>query len=98
MVIDNFLPFCALRLPGRWLPYMQYGFTGQCDHIRHAGRTDRDDLVKSWSLCQARLSEMRRKHPHTPPDGFLVFDSAGDEVRRWFEFARPNLRQGPGRR
>ena len=34
VVIDNFLPFCALRLPGRWLPYMQYGFTGQCDHIR----------------------------------------------------------------
>jgi hypothetical protein len=56
------------------------------------------DLDKVMESCQARLSEMRRKQSNTPPDGFLVFDSAGDEVRRWFESARLNLRQGPGRR
>ena len=45
--------------------------------------------TRSWSSCQARFSEMRSKHPNTPPDGFLVFDSTGNEVRRWFELARP---------
>jgi hypothetical protein len=34
--------------------------------------------------CQARFPEMRCKHDNTPPDGFLVFDSVGSEVRRWF--------------
>jgi hypothetical protein len=32
---------------------------------------------------------MRGKHPHTPPDGFIVLDGTGHEVRRWFESARP---------
>jgi hypothetical protein len=45
-----------------------------------------DKLVES---CRGRTSDMRRKHPNSPPDGFLVFDSAGNEVRRWFESARP---------
>ena len=47
---------------------------------------DLDRLVKT---CRQRFPEMRFKYPDTPPDGFLVFDSAGDEVRRWFESARP---------
>ena len=47
---------------------------------------DLDKLVES---CQGRFSEMRGKYPNTPPDGFLVFDGAGNEVRRWFESARP---------
>ena len=29
------------------------------------------------------------KHPTAPPDGFLVFDGMGKEVRRWFQSARP---------
>ena len=49
------------------------------------------DLDKVVESCQARFPEMRRRHPNTPPDGFLVFDSAGNEVRRWFEAARPKL-------
>ena len=44
---------------------------------------DLDKLVES---CRGRFSEMRGKYPNTPPDGFLVFDGAGTEVRRWFEF------------
>jgi len=47
---------------------------------------DLDEVVRS---CRARLSDMRREYPGTPPDGFLVFDSTGDEVRRWFESPRP---------
>ena len=47
---------------------------------------DLDKLVES---CRGRFSEMRGKYPNTPPDGFLVFDGAGTEVRRWFESARP---------
>ena len=42
---------------------------------------DLDEVVES---CQARFPEMRRKHDNTRPDGVLVFDSAGSEVRRWF--------------
>jgi hypothetical protein len=33
---------------------------------------------------------LRLDHPDTPPDGFLVFDSDGTEVRRWFEPRDPN--------
>jgi hypothetical protein len=47
------------------------------------------DLDKLVASCKGRFSEMRCKYPNTPPDGFLVFDSAGNEVRRWFESARP---------
>ena len=47
---------------------------------------DLDEVVRS---CRARLSDMRREYPGTPPDGFLVFDNTGDEVRRWFESPRP---------
>ena len=45
--------------------------------------------TKLWSSCQARFPEMKREHPNTPPDRFLVFDSAGIEVRRWFASGRP---------
>jgi hypothetical protein len=27
---------------------------------------------------------MRRKYPDAPPDGFMVFDAAGQEIGRWF--------------
>ena len=47
---------------------------------------DLDELVSSR---QERFVEMRLKYPNTPPDGFLVFDSDGIEVRRWFGSARP---------
>ena len=47
------------------------------------------DLDKLVSCCQERFFEMRLKYPNTPPDGFLIFNSDGNEVRRWFESARP---------
>jgi hypothetical protein len=49
---------------------------------------DLDQIVES---CRARLSEMRDKHPDTPPDGFLVFNGAGAPVRRWFGMPRPSV-------
>jgi len=49
--------------------------------VENSAIQDLDEVVES---CQARFPEMRRKHDNTPPDGFLVFDSAGSEVRRWF--------------
>ena len=64
--------------------------------IENGAFHDLDELVKS---CQARFPEMRGKCPSAPPDGFLVFDSAGNEVRRWFESARPKEdRRGSKRR
>ena len=54
--------------------------------IESGALQDLDALVSS---CQARFSEMSLKHPITPPDGFLIFDSDGNEVRRWFGSARP---------
>jgi hypothetical protein len=46
------------------------------------------DLDQIVETCKARLSEMRGKHPDTPPDGFLVFNGAGTQVRRWFGMPR----------
>ena len=45
-----------------------------------------DELVSSR---RERFAEMQLKYPKAPPDGFLVFDSDGIEVRRWFESVRP---------
>jgi hypothetical protein len=39
--------------------------------------------------CQNRLLAMRKRHAQTPPDGFLVFDEGGTELRRWFGTPRP---------
>jgi CheY-like chemotaxis protein len=49
-----------------------------------------DEIVSS---CVARLPSVRLAYPRTPPDGFLVFDSTGQEVRRWFGAARTNVQQ-----
>ena len=54
--------------------------------VENSAYQDLDKVVES---CQARFPEMKREHPNTPPDRFLVFDSAGIEVRRWFASGRP---------
>jgi hypothetical protein len=36
------------------------------------------------SACRYRMEMMRRKYPDAPPDGFMVFDAAGQEIGRWF--------------
>jgi hypothetical protein len=47
-----------------------------------------DELDAVVALCLKRLPEIRQKHPMNPPDGFLVFDEAGKEMRRWFGSGR----------
>jgi hypothetical protein len=42
--------------------------------------SDLDDLFLS---CQQRLYAMRLRHIATPPDGFVIADSEGVELRRW---------------
>jgi hypothetical protein len=54
--------------------------------VEHCVFQHLDKLVES---CRARFPEMRGRHPNTPPDGFLIFDGAGTEVRRWFQSPRP---------
>lgn len=49
--------------------------------VEYAVEQNLYDLV---SFCLARLPFVRLRYPRTPPDGFLVFDNAGQEVRRWF--------------
>jgi hypothetical protein len=58
--------------------------------VESSAVTDLDALVLS---CKWRLSEMREKYPLNQPDGFLVFDEAGNELRRWFGSERPHLRR-----
>ena len=48
-----------------------------------------DDLDKLVEICRGRFDEKTRMHPDAPPDGFLVCDNAGNEVRRWFKSVRP---------
>ena len=54
--------------------------------VENSALQDLDKIVVS---CRDRLPEMRDKYPHTPPDGFLVFNGAGTELRRWFGSSRP---------
>ena len=47
------------------------------------------DLNTIVESCRSRFFDMICKHPSAPPDGFLIFDREGNEVRRWFESVRP---------
>jgi len=48
-------------------------------------RTVLDDPDEIVSSCRERLSIMRRYERPNAPDGFVVVNGAGAEVRRWFE-------------
>ncbi len=56
------------------------------------------DLDTIVSSCIARLSGMRHAYPQTPPQGFVVFDTDGNEVRRWFGSARNDVPRVAARR
>jgi hypothetical protein len=36
------------------------------------------------AACRYRLVAIRLKHPDNPPDGFIVLNESGRELRRWF--------------
>jgi len=62
------------------------GFESLPVEVENDIHQDLDELVSSR---QERFVEMRLKYPNAPPNGFLVLDNDGIEVRRWFESARP---------
>ena len=41
------------------------------------------DLDKLVAFCQGQLFARRLSHNSNPPDGFLVCDENGKELRRW---------------
>lgn len=49
---------------------------------------DADAVVAS---CLDRLPLMQERNLVSPPDGFIVYDGDGHEVRRWFGSARPDV-------
>jgi hypothetical protein len=51
------------------------------DRGRSSVFTDLDKIVAS---CKEDLYGMRLRHIATPPDGFIVCDVDGRELRRWF--------------
>jgi hypothetical protein len=36
------------------------------------------------AACRYRLVAIRLSYPDSPPDGFIVLNDSGREVRRWF--------------
>jgi hypothetical protein len=42
-------------------------------------------LDKVVSSCRRRIPALRLDRPDAPPDGFIVVDSDGTELRRWFK-------------
>jgi hypothetical protein len=48
------------------------------------------DLDRVVSSSQGGLLGMRLRHIAKPPDGFIVVDDNGNEVRRWFAASAPN--------
>ena len=43
-----------------------------------------DSLAAAIAAAKARLGKVRKQHADDPPDGFVILDSAGKEVSRWF--------------
>jgi hypothetical protein len=53
--------------------------------VENSELKDLDHLVLT---CQGKLEIMRQKHAANPPHGFLICNSAGAELRRWFGYTR----------
>jgi hypothetical protein len=50
--------------------------------------TDLDIVVAS---CREALYGMRLRHIASPPDGFIIADADGKELRRWFGSYPPGI-------
>jgi len=48
--------------------------------VEDGAHADLDELV---AFCQSQLFVKRLSHVSNPPDGFLVCDEKGKELRRW---------------
>jgi predicted NAD/FAD-binding protein len=48
------------------------------------------DLERVVTFCREALYGMKLRHIRRPPDGFVVVDADGREVRRWFDSTGPD--------
>jgi hypothetical protein len=62
--------------------WLEHGNEDKPIEVVNSILTDLNDVVSS---SQAEFEGMRLRHIVTPPDGFVVVDDDGREVRRWFE-------------
>jgi hypothetical protein len=61
---------------------VQWIVRGRAEPIESEGfRVSHADIL--IASCRFRMELMQRKHPKTPPDGFIVIDPAGKEIGRW---------------
>ncbi len=56
--------------------------------IEDVAQRDLDGVVSS---CKKKLPSMRLLNGQTAADGFVIFDAAGKEVRRWFGSVRGEI-------
>lgn len=63
------------------MKWVERGKEGEPVEVENSILTDLDRIVASG---QEALVGMRLRHIARPPDGFLVVDDDGKEVRRWF--------------
>jgi hypothetical protein len=67
--------------------WLEHGKESNPVEVENSILTDLDKVVSS---SQGGLLGMRLRHIAKPPDGFIVVDDNGDEVRRWFAARTPN--------
>ena len=56
-------------------------------HVEESALTDLDRIVEA---AQRQVYGMRMKHSASPPDGFVVLDQDGREIRRWLDPLSPS--------
>jgi hypothetical protein len=63
----------------KWITY-RAGKLVDVVEIEHSEMRRLDEVV---AALQFRLPRMRLRHPVNPPDGFVVLDKDGNELRLW---------------
>jgi hypothetical protein len=62
--------------------WLKSGKEAEMGDVENSTLTDLDNIV---SFYRGRLYSKRLGNLDDQPDGFVVVDDTGDEVRRWFE-------------
>lgn len=76
------------------LPSIAFAAGGEVASVEIAVEHDLD-LDQLAYLCIRRLPQIRVEPGRLTPDGFLILDSNGKEVRRWFVSAPPTQKVLP---
>lgn len=61
----------------KWIVRFEENRPIEVEPAKHA---DRDGLV---AFCQGQITAKRISYASTPPDGFVICDERGKELRRW---------------